>query len=181
MSWAGRFDPRTPSIMVFILLLGIPLLAWAHSGPLAPVSVDTPSQHLCQGSSLQLPTAQSIVGAVPWVPLAFLLSILIAVAMVRGMRQWRRMAIFGLVLVLGTFTFGTAVHSVHHFSEPQKAAECPVFSASQHISGTLAEPGDLYVPVLAIAAALAGSSEAPIFTPCFQPCQPRAPPSSPTE
>ena len=181
MSWARRFDARALSIMVFILLLGKPLLVWAHGDPLTPVSIEQPLQHLCQGPSLQLPTVQSRVGAVPSVPLVFLLSMLIAVAMVRGMRQWRGMAIFGLVLVLGTFTFGTAVHSVHHLSEPQKAAECPVFSASQHVSGTLSAAGDLYAPFLATAAAFPDTCEVPTFTLCFQPAQPRAPPSSPTE
>jgi hypothetical protein len=177
MSWARRFGVRAPSILVFFLLLSNPLLAWAHSDPLEPASIDQAAQHLCQGPSLQLSTTQSIVGAVPWVPVAFLLSMLIAVTMVHGMRQCRRMAIFGLVLVLSTFTFGTAVHSVHHLSEPQKAAECPVFSASQHLSGTLAEPGDLYVPMLAIAVAFPGTCEAPTFTPYYRPAQPRAPPS----
>jgi hypothetical protein len=181
MSWTRRFKELAPSIIVFILLLGSPLLAWAHSDPLGPVSIDQSSQHLCQAPSSQLLTVQFIVDAVPWVPLALLLSMLITMAMARGMRQWRRMAIFGLVLVLGTFAFGTAVHSVHHLSEPQRAAECPVFSASQHLTGTLVEPGDLYVPVLASAAAFSAACEAPTFTPCFQPAQPRAPPSSLTK
>jgi hypothetical protein len=181
MSWARRFGVRAPSMLVFFLLLSNPLLAWAHSDPLAPASVDQASQYLCHDPSLQLPTTQSIAGTVPWVLVAFLLSMLITVTMVHGMRQWRRMAIFGLALVLSTFTFGTAVHAVHHLTEPQKAAECPVFSASQHISGTLTEPSDLYVPLLAIAAAFPGTCEAPPFTPCFQLAQPRAPPLSPTE
>jgi hypothetical protein len=180
MSWVRRSDVRAASIIVFLLLLlGNPLLAGAHSDPFAPGSIAPPSQHLCQGSSLQVPMARSPLAALPWVSLTFLLSVLIAVAVVHGMRQWRRVVVFGLVLMLATFTFGTAVHSVHHLSEPQKAAECPVFSASQHISGTLAEPGALYVPMLAIAAAFPGTCEAPTFTLCFQPAQPRAPPLSP--
>jgi hypothetical protein len=107
--------------------------------------------------------------------------VLMAVVMARSMRQSSRVAIFGLVLALSTFTFGTAVHSVHHLSEPQKAAECPVFSASQHISGTLAEPGTLYVPMLAIAAAFPGTCDAPTSTPYYRPAQPRAPPTSPAQ
>jgi hypothetical protein len=179
MSWARRFGVRASAILVVVLVLGSPLLAWAHSDPLAPVSIDQPSQHPCQGPAMQLSIADSMVGALPWAPLAFMLSGLVAVAMARGLRQWRRAAMFGLVLVLGTFAFGTAVHSVHHLSEPLKAAECPVFSASQHITGTLADPGDLYVPIFALTRTSPSACEAPTFSSCFQPAQPRAPPAFP--
>jgi hypothetical protein len=104
---------------------------------------------------------------------------LIAVTMAQGVREWRQIAMFGLILVLGTFTFGIAIHSVHHLSEPQKAAECPVFSASQHVTGALIEPGDLYTPALAITRTSPGDGDAPTFARHFQPDQPRAPPSSP--
>jgi len=87
---------------------------------------------------------------------------------------------FGLVLALGTFTFGTAIHSVHHLSEPQKAAECPVFAASQHVTGALAGQCELYVPILATTDAPHGMDDAPSCAPCFQPARPRAPPRSHT-
>jgi hypothetical protein len=163
-------------LVVVGLLLGSPLSAWAHSNSFSPVSIDQPSQHECQSLPLQLPTDSSEVPAVPWFPLICMAFVLMAVGMTQGLRQWRRVAMFGLVLVLGTFTFGTAIHSVHHLSEPQKAVECPVFSASQHVTGTLAEQCDLYVPILAITCAPHGMYDAPPFTPCFQPAQPRAPP-----
>jgi hypothetical protein len=163
-------------LVVVGLLLGSPLSAWAHSNPFPPVSVDQPSQHECQSPPMQLPTDSSEVPAVPWFPLICMAFVLIAVVMTQGMRRWGRVAMFGLVLALGTFTFGTAIHSVHHLSEPQKAAECPVFSASQHVTGTLAEHCDLYAPTLAITRAPHDMYDAPPFTPCFQPAQPRAPP-----
>ena len=74
----------------------------------------------------------------PGGPLTFMLFVLMAVAMTQGVWRWRRTTALGLALVLGIFTLGIAVHSVHHLLEPEKAAECLVFSASQHLSGTLA-------------------------------------------
>jgi hypothetical protein len=119
-----------------------------------------------------------MVGAVPWIPLVFIGAVLIAVTVARHRPQWRRVAVFALVIVVSSFTFATAVHSVHHLSEPQKAAECPVFSASQHVTGTLAEPSALFVPPIAITTTSAGACEAPAAIVCFQPAQPRAPPAS---
>lgn len=179
MSWVRRLGVWAPSIVIFVLLLGSPFLAWAHSDPSAPASIDWPCQPSCQGLGLPLPIAQSVVDPLPWVPLAFILSALMAGAIAQSLRQGRRAASFALVLVLTTFTFGTAVHSVHHLSEPKKATECLVFSASQHISGTLAEPGDLFVPMLMVTETFPGACEAPTFTLYFRPDQPRAPPLFP--
>jgi hypothetical protein len=178
MSRVGRLDVWALSIVALILLLGSPLLAWAHSDPLAPASIDQSLPHSCQGPVPQLPIAQSVAGAIPWGPAAFMLAMLVAGVVAHGLRQWRRVVIAGLVLILGTFAFGTAVHAVHHLTEPQKAAECPVFSASQHITGTLAEPSALHVPMVASGGTSSGACEVLTFTPCFQPAQPRAPPLS---
>jgi hypothetical protein len=178
MSWVERPVVWALPIVALILLLGSPLLAGAHSESLAPTSIDQSLQHSCQGPVPQLPTAQSVAGAIPWAPAAFMLAMLVAGAVAHGLRQWRRVVIAGLVLILGTFAFGTAVHAVHHLSEPQKAAECPVFFASQHVTGTLAEPSALHVLMDASGGTSSGACEAPTLTPCFQPAQPRAPPSS---
>ena len=113
------------------------------------------------------------------VPLTGMFFVLLAVAMSQGMWRWRRTAVLGLVLILGIFTFGTAVHSVHHLSDPAKAAECPVFSASQHLSGTLAEPSDVYASVLTISTALCSTGDVPILTFSVRSDLPRAPPSFP--
>jgi hypothetical protein len=180
-AWRMR-QAGCPYIWVIILvvagiLLGNPLFAWAHSNPSAPASIDQPSQHVRQPPPLELPADVPATPAVPWFPLICIAFVLIAVVRSQGMRQWRRVAIFGLVLVLGTFTFGTAIHSVHHLSEPQKAVECPVFSASQHVSGILAEQCEFSVLMLAITGAPHGIDDAPSFTPYFQPARPRAPPN----
>jgi hypothetical protein len=138
--------------------------------------IDQPAQYECQSPPLQFPTDSSAMPAVPWFPLICMAFVLMAVVMSRDMWPWRRVTAFGLVVMLGAFTFGTAIHSVHHLSEPQKAVECPVFSASQHVTGALAEQCDLYVPIHAIRGAPHGIDDAPPFTPYFQPARPRAPP-----
>jgi hypothetical protein len=112
-------------------------------------------------------------------PLAFVLFAVVAVSMAHGLRRWRRATAFGLVLVLSIFILGMAVHSVHHLADPAKAAECLVFLASQHVSGTLAEPSDVFAPVLAISTAASGPSDAPTLALSFRPALPRAPPPLP--
>jgi hypothetical protein len=87
------------------------------------------------------------------------------------------MTALGLVLVLGTFTFGIAVHAVHHLSEPEKAAECLVFSVSQHVSGTLDEPCDVHAPGLAVTIASPDNLDVPTFILHYRFDLPRAPPS----
>ena len=106
-----------------------------------------------------------------------MLFVLMALALAQGAWRWRRTAALGLALVLGMFTLGIAVHSVHHLSEPGKAAECLVFSASQHMSGTLAELCGVRAPVLAVTTASPGHADGPILTLRFRSDLPRAPPA----
>jgi hypothetical protein len=179
MGWTRRLKACGLPLVALILLLGNPLLSWAHSDPFAPVAIDQSIQHSCQAPTSSLPPTQVIAGAIPWALVAFTFVVLLAGVMAPGRRQCRRAALCGLVLVLGTFALGTAVHAVHHLDEPQKAAECSVFSASQHVTGTLAEPGAVQIPMFASEGTASGACEAPTFTPRFQSAQPRAPPSSP--
>jgi hypothetical protein len=93
------------------------------------------------------------------------------------MRRWHRITAIGLVLVLGVFTFGIAVHSVHHLLEPGKAAECLVFSASQHASGTLCDLCDVFVPGPTVTAVSLDHPDVPAFILRCRCDLPRAPPS----
>jgi hypothetical protein len=56
-------------------------------------------------------------------------------------RRRRQAAILALGLLVGWFGLESAIHSVHHFSDPQSAASCSLFQASQHADGT--GPGSL--------------------------------------
>ena len=113
----------------------------------------------------------------PGALLTLILFMLIAVAMAQRLWQWRKTTALCLVLVLGTFTFGIAIHSVHHLLEPGKAADCLVFSASQHVSGTLAEACDVHEPGLAVTTAAPANLDVPAFILHCRSDLPRAPPS----
>jgi len=111
------------------------------------------------------------------VPVSFMFFALIIIAMVQGVWRWRRTTALGLMLALGTFTFGLAVHSVHHLSEPEKAAECLVCAASQHASGTLAEPCNVHVSLLVVTTVSLDNPDVPTAILRFRADLPRGPPA----
>jgi len=58
----------------------------------------------------------------------------------------RQAVVLSLGLLVGSFGLESAIHSVHHLSDPQAAATCAVFSASQHAPGTCAATPDAGAP-----------------------------------
>jgi len=55
----------------------------------------------------------------------------------------------GLVLVLGVFALESAIHSVHHLTDPEAQGTCPVLSASHHLSwGEMEAVADSGAPLL---------------------------------
>jgi predicted membrane protein len=106
------------------------------------------------------------------------LLVLAALAFAGVLWRRRRVTALGLVLVLGTFTFVLAIHAVHHLGKPERAAECLVFTASQHVAGTLAEPLDLGTPSASDDGALFIPDDIPVATLFYRPAQQRAPPAS---
>ena len=166
-------------VVVLTLLLGGPFLTWAHVDPPTARALSQQVHPDILVVDSGPPSAQPVPSARLDALLAFTLFGLMAVAMARSRRQWRRGAALGLAFVLGVFMFGVAIHAVHHLSEPQKAAECLVFSASQHVTGTPADTCDLCVPALTVGETSSIGFDAPALTPYFHPAQPRAPPSFP--
>ena len=69
-------------------------------------------------------------------PSAALIATLLLAASALGIavagRCRRPAAILTLGLLVGLFGVESAVHSVHHFADPQGAASCALFAASQH-------------------------------------------------
>jgi hypothetical protein len=179
ISRTGCLHTWVSLLVVLACLLGSPLRSGAHIDPPAPLSVDQPSPYEDGVLHPWLPSAQPVSPATPGPPLIIMVFALMAIAITRGLRKRPRAAAVVLVLALCTFTFGVAVHSVHHLSEPGKAAECPVLSAAQHVPGALTDPSDIYAPVLAVTGDLLGNGAAPISVPSLRPNQQRAPPSSP--
>jgi hypothetical protein len=69
------------------------------------------------------------------VPVVMLLLAATALGIVAAGRCRRPAAILALGLLVGVFGVESAVHSAHHFSDPQGAASCALFAASQHDDG----------------------------------------------
>ena len=177
MKWAGNLRIWVGYAIVLAIMLGSSLPAWSHNEPTVILPPMEASPHECQALQPWFPVAQSTSPAMPEAPLTIVLFALMAIAAAHGLRRWRRTTALGLVLALSTFTFGTAVHAVHHLSDPGKAAECLVFSASQHASGTLDEPCDIRAPGVAVTTAFPANPEVPTFILRCGADLPRAPPS----
>lgn len=179
MSRTKRRCVRATLFVVLALLLSSPLLSWAHRDLPSTLSLDQPSPYECQAPHPWPSSAQLVLPAMPGAPLTFMLFVLMAFAMAQGIWRWRKTGALALAFILGVFTFGIAVHSVHHLADPVKAAECPVFFAAQYVTGTLTETCDVYAPVPAVTEPSISDFDAPTVTPYFRPDQPRAPPSFP--
>lgn len=175
--WAEHLHVWVTLAVVLAVILGNPLQTWAHSDLSSALPLADASQHECQSPQPGLPAAQPTSSAVPEAPLTIIPFVLMAIAVAQALWRWRRTTALGLVLVLGIFTFGIAVHSVHHLLEPGKAADCLVFSASQHVSGTLAEACDVHEPGLAVTTASPANSDVPAFILRCRSDLPRAPPA----
>lgn len=104
----------TPAIVIAALAVS-PVHAATH-----------PSSHL-------LPHGVSVL----WNLLALLG--VVTVALVRLGRRGRTVALLSLAFLVALFGFQTAVHSVHHLSDPHAAASCAIFAASQHVPGDCPE------------------------------------------
>jgi hypothetical protein len=159
------------------VILASPLQTWAHSDPALTLPSADASQQECQAPQPRLPATHPTSSAMRGAALTVILFVVTAVAMAQGVWRWRRTTALGLALALGTFTFGIAVHSVHHLPEPEKAADCLVFSASQHVSGTLTEPCDVHGSGLAVTTASPDNPDVPAFILGCRSDLPRAPPS----
>jgi hypothetical protein len=163
--------------VVLAILLGTSLQIWAHNDLSSTLPPTVASRHECQAPQPWIPVAPPMSPAAPGTPLTVILFVLMAVAMAQGVWRWCRTTALGLVLALGTFTFGTAVHAVHHLSEPGKASECLVFSASQQVSGTLDEPSDIRASGLSVTTASPDNPDVPTLILHCGSDLPRAPPS----
>jgi len=79
----------------------------------------------------------------PVTPATAALICLVALALpgLLAARSSRRAGIVAAAALLVWFAGETAIHSAHHLGDPAEAERCPVFSASQHLSGLDPEPG----------------------------------------
>jgi hypothetical protein len=56
------------------------------------------------------------------------------------LRRRRRLAVGALAFLLLVFAADSAIHSVHHLTDPRGAADCRVLSVAQHLQGNTAGP-----------------------------------------
>jgi hypothetical protein len=109
---------------------------------LAPAAIAVP--HTVPVAFLAPPRAT--LSAWTWVAL-------LVVPGIRAARRWggRRSLALAIGLVLGVFTVEGAIHSIHHVKDPGQAERCPVYSASQQVTGLCAGSAtpDLAPPTLA--------------------------------
>ena len=80
-----------------------------------------------------------------------LLSAVIALGLAAAHRWRRRTALVTLGLLVALFGVESAVHSAHHFADPEAAASCALFAASQHDEGAGAVVTVSATPVWTIA------------------------------
>jgi hypothetical protein len=103
------------------------------AAPTDPAPIATPRAAAVPATA---PAATRVAaGAWTWL----LLLSLVGIAAAAGRRCPRALAV-ALVLLLGIFAGETAIHSVHHWQDPHQAERCPVYSASQHVTGLSAAP-----------------------------------------
>src|SRR5436853_6000094 len=102
------------------LLLTVPVLAAGH----ADDSVGAASQ-------TALGVGAALLGA-------------LGMGLVAGRR--RDIAALVLAVLLGVSGLEAAIHSVHHLADPESGQSCRVLSATQHVTGALAETGALCSP-----------------------------------
>jgi hypothetical protein len=69
-------------------------------------------------------------------------------------RAWHR-SVFALALLVAVFGFESAVHSVHHLSDPQAADSCTFLSGSKHADTALPAVPDTGGPLWTAASAAA--------------------------
>jgi uncharacterized membrane protein YsdA (DUF1294 family) len=114
--------------------------------------------------------------ALPFVLLLAATGVGLAVILRRG-REARALA---LALLVGWVGLESAIHSVHHFWDPQSAASCPLFLASQHADGAGTSPGITGTPTWAVQ--FQPTCDDPQVVPRqeFRSHEGRAPPTSPS-
>ena len=100
-------------------------------------------------------------------------SLVVAAATRRG----RTTIALALALLVGVFGLEAAVHSVHHLADPQSAASCPLYAASQHTQSDISATPLSGAPTWTSAPAVALDLRPLVPLPAFSAHEGRAPPA----
>jgi len=93
-------------------------------------------------------------------------------------RAWHR-SVFALALLVAVFGFESAVHSVHHLSDPQAADSCTFLSGSKHADTASPSVPDTGAPLWTAASAAAIDADPAPPLRGFRTHEGRAPPALP--
>jgi xanthosine utilization system XapX-like protein len=173
-------------VLLVLTLCGSTVVAEAHTGMRtaieAPVRFDAPSTDPAPPAEARPtlprpdpgkgPTTTPMPATWIWV----VLWLLPAVAAVLRQR-WPRALVLTLVGLLGILACESAIHSVHHLKDPRHAEACPVFSASQHVTGLTASTATPDVPPPSVASGRPAADPVQARSRALDGEQSRAPPS----
>lgn len=171
---AGRHEwVRRTRVAVFVALatvLAAPALSWGHPGP-APASL---GEVAAPGNLLFSPPV-----AVGFWLLSLTAALVLASTLGLTWFIWprRKVTILALTILLSVSAFETAVHSVHHLLDWEKAAKCVIFGASQHLSGTPTDSANIETPVLTVVGSSSTHTDPGLPSRSLRPDQGRGPPS----
>jgi hypothetical protein len=172
-------------ILLVLTLCGGAVVAEAHTGmrpaieariPVDPPSTDPAPLTEARPTPLQpdrgtglttAPVRTTWTWAVLW-----LLPAVAAVLRLRGPRA----LVLTLVVLLGILACESAIHSVHHLKDPRHAEACPVFSASQHVTGLTASTGTPDLPPPSVASGRSATDSVQAHSRSLDGEQSRAPP-----
>jgi hypothetical protein len=111
-----------------------------------------------------------------WIGLGLLLVVGLLLADRR--RAWHR-SVFALALLVAVFGIESAVHSVHHLSDPQAADSCTFLSGSKHTDTASPSVPDTGAPLWTAASAVPVDGNLAPLLRSFRTHEGRAPPALP--
>jgi xanthosine utilization system XapX-like protein len=161
--WHAAMASLSYGVLLVLTLCWGTVVAEAHTGmrtPIeAPARFDAPSTdpaRLAEARSTPPPpdpgktlTTAPVPTTWTWVALCLWLLPAAVAAVLR--QRWPRALVLTLVGLLGILACESAIHSVHHLKDPRHAEACPVFSASQHVTGLTASTATPELPPPSVA------------------------------
>jgi hypothetical protein len=167
--------------LFLILALGWgPVAVEAHPGMSgdidAPLAVDAPPIDPAPAATADAAPARAAAAATSsaW---AWLILLSLSRITAAARRPRARGLALPLAVLLGIFACETAMHSAHHLTNPHQAERCPVYSASQHVTGLSAAPATPDLPPLSLSLDRPLVRTVPLRSQVLDGPQSRAPPA----
>jgi hypothetical protein len=142
--WRRTLAAPTILTLVGLLLLGTVTSAGAHVRPV--LLAEAPAIDMPEPAAP--PGGPQLAAPAPPAPATLGLTVVLTLVLALGIVAPRRTLVTAIVLVLGVLTVETGVHSVHHLTDRQAAADCVVASATAHVHGAtdVTAPDAIWLP-----------------------------------